>query len=571
MENKNKNGSFNYLQVVLLLTVAVVAGLFFSSMRNGGSANVVGMDAAGGQANYTCADIKAKLATGGYTADEKAWYAQNCEQQDPAAPQYTCDQAAEDIASGAYTSDEKSWYSQNCDQNPPATSQYSCDQLNGYKDSKGLTTDEQAYYDKYCKDTTSTTTEGGCSPAAAGSQCQQPVADFCSKFKSLLEQGGTYTADEKAMYLKLCVNDNPVVDVCVQLKDAMASGKYTDAEKEQYLKLCVQPTPPQTDPTDDPCGYLKDLMAKYSTDPTSADYVNAKNKYDLYCAQTQPGTTESGANVCSDLKVKLDTLIKNGQTDTDEYTKTKLSYTALCTEFSPTTDRCAELKTKLETYIKNNDTSSNDYASVKTEYLNSCQKPVPPAGFEDQVLTSFNQKDCPFSDLKISDLCGKASMELYRRGVIGGFADGTFKGNDPVNRAQAAKFLLLAKFGIVSDTTGSSSVTLSDVEHGSWYERFVARASGLGVITGYSDHTFRPANGVNTAEFLKMMTLTFNLDTGLTYDYTDVQASDWFAQYAGIAQKYSLFPDNTTGKLDPGHKMTRCEVAIAIYEYLLHR
>ncbi len=193
------------------------------------------------------------------------------------------------------------------------------------------------------------------------------------------------------------------------------------------------------------------------------------------------------------------------------------------------------------------------------------QSSLPPAGFEEEVIVNQEVMLSPFPDANIQTLEGKAAADLYKRAVIGGFPDGEFKGYRGVNRAEAAKFLLTAKLGTVSDRQFSGR--FRDVLSGEWYVKYVETAASLGVINGYSDGSFRPGNPVNTAEFLKMLTLTFDLPTGMHHKYTDVSSDDWFDMYAGTAYRYELFPGRGTS-LRPGSELTRGEVAIAIYRYL---
>ncbi|MBN2096197.1 S-layer homology domain-containing protein [Candidatus Peregrinibacteria bacterium] len=189
-------------------------------------------------------------------------------------------------------------------------------------------------------------------------------------------------------------------------------------------------------------------------------------------------------------------------------------------------------------------------------------QPEPPAGYEEEVRTS---SDNPFSDTTINSLAGQAAADLYDKGIIGGYPDGEFKGYRPVNRAEAAKFLLLSAGIEVKDLKNNGR--FSDVIEGEWYTKYVMTAAERYIINGYSDGSFRPANTVNTAEFLKMLTLAFGLQTNLYYSYEDVSGDVWFAPYAGTAQKYNLFP-NRDSYLMPGNELTREEVAIAIYQYL---
>jgi 2',3'-cyclic-nucleotide 2'-phosphodiesterase/3'-nucleotidase/5'-nucleotidase len=90
------------------------------------------------------------------------------------------------------------------------------------------------------------------------------------------------------------------------------------------------------------------------------------------------------------------------------------------------------------------------------------------------------------------------------------------------------------------------------------------------VIAGYPDGTFVPAQTVKVGEFTKMISLAFGLSTDLPYAYTDVKTTDWYAKYAGAAEKYKMFPNFPAKMLQPGKELTRNEVAVAIYQVLVN-
>lgn len=193
---------------------------------------------------------------------------------------------------------------------------------------------------------------------------------------------------------------------------------------------------------------------------------------------------------------------------------------------------------------------------------------APIAGYEDGVLGSYEDYYVVFPDVNEEALEGTAALELYRRNVIGGYSDGEFKGGNDVNRAEAAKFLMLARYGLFDLTV--TTEPFPDVPVTEWFAPYVKRCAEEGIINGYPDGDFKPADTVNTAEFLKMLTLTFDLEEGLPYTYTDVSETDWFSVYAGAAQHYDLLPERGT-QLLPDQNMTRNEVAVAIYQYFLSR
>ena len=135
-----------------------------------------------------------------------------------------------------------------------------------------------------------------------------------------------------------------------------------------------------------------------------------------------------------------------------------------------------------------------------------------------------------------------------------------------MNRAQLAKMLLVARYNRIEELENDNEFT--DVSNGQWYTSAVMDAANKGIVNGYPDGTFKPADTVNTVEFLKMISTTFAIELNLPNDYSDVIGEEWFAPYAGAAAKYNMFPDRSTDKLEVGKKLTRNEVAIAIYQYL---
>jgi subtilisin len=91
------------------------------------------------------------------------------------------------------------------------------------------------------------------------------------------------------------------------------------------------------------------------------------------------------------------------------------------------------------------------------------------------------------------------------RGVVGGYADGTFRPNNPVTRAQAAKMLTTARAWPPVYPPEPSFV---DVQPWQWEYGYVEAAFSRGIIGGYEDRTFRPHLHVTRAQLAKMLALT---------------------------------------------------------------
>jgi hypothetical protein len=153
---------------------------------------------------------------------------------------------------------------------------------------------------------------------------------------------------------------------------------------------------------------------------------------------------------------------------------------------------------------------------------------------------------------------------LYDQDVINGYSDGTFKPETTVNRVEALKMLMLA---FNAGTGPSQSLTFSDTDNNAWYATTLGTAVAKGIVEGYGNGTFRPANTVNKAEYLKMLFGTNNIgvtDTVTANPYADVPKDAWYAPYAYMTNRKNLM-DVTNNILDPANGMTRGDVAETIY------
>ncbi len=185
--------------------------------------------------------------------------------------------------------------------------------------------------------------------------------------------------------------------------------------------------------------------------------------------------------------------------------------------------------------------------------------------FDEEVEEEFDEN--PFSDTDLDELEGMAAAELYNRGAITGI-NGKFMGNNKTTRAEAIKMTLEVRFDEIP--TVDYVDDYSDVQDGQWYTNYILVASQLNIVEGYDNGTFRPNNNINTAEFLKVLSLTFDLERDLDYDYEDVDEDAWYATYAGVANTFGLFPGRDD-ELDPEDDLTRTEIVIAVYNYLVNR
>ena len=161
---------------------------------------------------------------------------------------------------------------------------------------------------------------------------------------------------------------------------------------------------------------------------------------------------------------------------------------------------------------------------------------------------------------------------LSQAGVISGYPDGTFKPDNPINRAEVLKIILKGSNIDVPEDFGE--VTFPDVTANDWFARYVMRAKLLGIVKGNDlDGTFTPTRQVNKAEFLKML-LMANFIKQEALDAAegtapDVPADAWFAPYLNYSLKVGIASVNAKGNAEPSKLLTRGEVCDMMYLLIL--
>ncbi len=160
--------------------------------------------------------------------------------------------------------------------------------------------------------------------------------------------------------------------------------------------------------------------------------------------------------------------------------------------------------------------------------------------------------------------------ELASRDVIGGFPNGSFGPNDDITRAQFAAIVVKA-LGLRAQGGGKVFV---DVPSNHWAANAIATASNAGLIGGFPDGTFGPAQSITRAQALVILSKALGSrvpagGNGLNR-YSDANAVPSWAQ-ASINQSANAniivsFPDPS--QIRPNATATRGEVAGLMYQTL---
>ena len=140
-----------------------------------------------------------------------------------------------------------------------------------------------------------------------------------------------------------------------------------------------------------------------------------------------------------------------------------------------------------------------------------------------------------------------------------GYTDGTFGPERNMTRAEVTTmFARLLTEQIEADKTYSS--TFNDVPKGYWAANYIGYMQQFGIITGYSDGSFRPDAPVTRAEFAAIASRFEKLTEG-SKSFTDVPETYWAARYINFAATRGWVTGYSDGTFKPENTITRAEVA----------
>lgn len=105
----------------------------------------------------------------------------------------------------------------------------------------------------------------------------------------------------------------------------------------------------------------------------------------------------------------------------------------------------------------------------------------------------------------------------------------------------------------------------TDIADVTWAEESIMNLYKKGIISEAADGRFRPNDSVTRAEFVKMLVTALRItDKSAPVDLNDVSESDWYYTYVSAAVNYGLVLGNEHGNFCPNDKITRQDICVII-------
>lgn len=98
-----------------------------------------------------------------------------------------------------------------------------------------------------------------------------------------------------------------------------------------------------------------------------------------------------------------------------------------------------------------------------------------------------------------------AISAVSKAGLMNGYSDGSFMPDKEITREEVVKVL----YYLSSDSKLFEGKSFSDVESSRWSYKFIEKMSGLGIINGYQDGSFKPENVIKRSEMVVILKRMF--------------------------------------------------------------
>lgn len=155
---------------------------------------------------------------------------------------------------------------------------------------------------------------------------------------------------------------------------------------------------------------------------------------------------------------------------------------------------------------------------------------------------------------------------LALRGLINGYPDGLFHPDNPITRAEFTKILVLA---LNLELINPPQPQFSDVPQDFWGFTYIETAQAKGIVKGIGQGEFAPQRNITRAEIVTMIGRALNLESVENLPFSDKnEIPDFASGFVGAVTAKGIvngFPDGT---FRPANLATRAEAATMIWRML---
>ena len=368
----------------------------------------------------------------------------------------------------------------------------------------------------------------------------------------------------------------------------------------QILQNGVTPKDIENDPS---LGGIKSIFSKTLTADENGDFsfdvkIAESGEYVVYLRASSEETPPSEkiafvleaekTTAVSDIISKLNTGV---DVDAVSYVKDFFCDDAVFTDY---VTKFASTQTQKDYFLKKMQNKSiTDYTGLKTAakealILMAAKDSDGPANLKEVMMayndvlniSSFSSKISIYTSIKGEYADINAFKVAYNKAVTSSSTDGSGGssggggGSSSGGGFNASGAYTSAGVGSVQ-TTGITTnktatpinIKFEDLASVEWAYSDISELFDKGIVSGVSEHLYRPNISVKREEFVKMLVCAMGLQNELADDagFTDVETGAWYESYVNIAKKFGISTGTGDNKFGVGHEISRQDMAVMIY------
>ncbi|MBO5666614.1 MAG: S-layer homology domain-containing protein [Firmicutes bacterium] len=155
----------------------------------------------------------------------------------------------------------------------------------------------------------------------------------------------------------------------------------------------------------------------------------------------------------------------------------------------------------------------------------------------------------------------EAVTALMISNVVSGYPDQTYRPGNTLTRAEACAFLVNYLNPTEEERNSAADSGFTDVS--GWATTFVNYAVEQGIVSGYTDGTFRPSNQVNYQEMAAMTVNALGIKA-------DELVGTWPDAYINKAKELGMY-ENISLTKKPADQANRGDVALMVYSLMKYK
>lgn len=188
-------------------------------------------------------------------------------------------------------------------------------------------------------------------------------------------------------------------------------------------------------------------------------------------------------------------------------------------------------------------------------------------GHMNYTIVHFSVASTTFIDVTTEHWAYDDITYLVSQGIVSGYSDGYFRPARDVSRSEFSKIVTLS---VDICPIYPATATFPDVPTDHWSFGYVEAAVQAGIVSGYADGYFYPANKITRAQLSKMVNNAYGWSySGGLVDFPDVPPSHWAYGYIMSLNEKGVVQGYPDGYFYPANQATRAQSSTMIVRAML--